>query len=119
MRLKMFRSMWGVLPASDGALARSPFQNLREAATAVKALGYDGIEVPWKMVEQEGIENVKALLRDLDLAINFHIFTDGPVAPGCPLGIVCGGPYRGHPTPGPTVDEHLEYVAEVKRRVGG
>ena len=49
----MFRSMWGVLPATDGPLARSPLNTLRAAAAAVARLGYDGIEIPLKMVEQE------------------------------------------------------------------
>ena len=39
-----------------------------------------------------------------------HIFL-----PGCPLGVVCGGPYEGHPTPGPSVDEHLAvFKAQVR-----
>eukprot|EP00501_MAST-03F_sp_TOSAG23-6_P001121 GSMAST32.ASY1.ANO1.1164.1 assembled CDS len=108
MRLLMFRSMWGVLPTTDGVLAGSKFQSLKQAVAAVANLGYDGIEVPYKLVEQEGKENVKKLLSDYDLKINFHIFTDGPVAPGCELGLVCGGPYKGHPRPDSSVESHLD-----------
>ena len=77
MRLLIFRSMWGVVPSADGVAARSPMRDLRHAAEAVKALGYDGIEMPFKMVEHETPDVVRSILSEFDLKVLqfFHVFT--------------------------------------------
>lgn len=80
MRLEIYRAIWGVIKSTGGDLARSPHIKLETALPALKALGYDGIELPLKTALQT--PNFKKMMSDNDLKIIFQIFTDGPVAPG-------------------------------------
>ena len=66
MRLLMFRSLWGVVPSAGGHEARSTIPHLRAAAAAVKALGYDGIEVPFKMALEEDPAEFRSVLEEHD-----------------------------------------------------
>ena len=45
MRLRQFRCLWGMIHSTDGHLARSPHADLSTFLPAVKALGYEGVEV--------------------------------------------------------------------------
>ena len=63
----------------------------------IARLGYDGIEIPLKMILHIGKENFKNLLKKYNLRVIIMIFTDGPVVPGS--GIVFGGPYEGFTAP--------------------
>jgi sugar phosphate isomerase/epimerase len=93
MRLRVLRSLWGVVKQADGP------RSLEDALPLIKRLGYDGVEVPYKLALQVGIERFGALLNAHDLDVSFIFFTDGPVAPGFPEPIVNGGPYGAHPAP--------------------
>jgi sugar phosphate isomerase/epimerase len=109
MRLQIFRSLWGVVGGHGGGVeAKSAFTSLPDALSAIKALGYDGVETPLKFVLQTGSDEFTALLRQYKLRLNVQIFTDGPVAPGDTSGLnIFGGPYSSHPPPGDSVDEHV------------
>jgi sugar phosphate isomerase/epimerase len=72
--------MWGVVNSTDGHLARSPHTHIDTAFAAIKALGYEGVEVPFKMALAE--PDFKQLLDANGLKVSFVIFTDGPVSPG-------------------------------------
>ena len=50
MKLRVFRTLWGVLAETDGDKAGSPVLDLEEALKEISRLGYDGVEVPLKCV---------------------------------------------------------------------
>lgn len=118
MQLRVYRTLWGVLPETDGVRAGSPHQNLDSALAEISRLGYDGIEIPFKFALYCGTERLKDLLRQHELKVILQIFTDGPVAPGS--GVVFGGPYPGFTAvslPGETdkellVSTHLKVFQE-------
>ena len=62
----------------------------------LKNLGYDGIEIPLKSILHFGPQKFKALIKKHNMQVIVMVFTDGPVAPGFPPGIVFGGPYPGY-----------------------
>jgi len=118
MKLRVFRTLWGVLAETDGDKAGSPVLDLEEALKEISRLGYDGVEVPLKCVLFLGKERFKSLVAKHNLKVIIMVFTDGPVAPG--EGIVFGGPYPGFTAPsnpGETdkkmlVDTHLKVFKE-------
>jgi len=97
MKLEMYRSLWGVIDATDGQLAHSPCHTLDDACAALSKLGYDGIELPFKCSLFLGKEHFKATLKKYNLKCTIMIFTDGVVVPGS--GILWGGPYPGFTEP--------------------
>jgi sugar phosphate isomerase/epimerase len=107
MKLVMMRSLWGVIHTFEGT------RTLPQALKAIAGLGYDGIEVPFKMALQVGSDKFKQMLEDHNLRVGFQVFSDGPLAPGCSG--VAGGPYAGQPQPGPTPEEHLEVFRDQVR----
>ena len=80
MRLRQFRCLWGMIHSTDGHLARSPHADLSTFLPAVKALGYEGVEVPLKIALHT--PDWKQRMADNGLETAFVLFTDGPVAPG-------------------------------------
>ena len=50
MKLKVYRTLWGVLQETDGDKAGSPVPGLEEAMAEIARLGYDGVEVPLKCI---------------------------------------------------------------------
>ncbi|EGD76737.1 hypothetical protein PTSG_08088 [Salpingoeca rosetta] len=106
MRLALFRPLWGVIEAFDGQ------RSLKDALRAIKALGYEGVEVPFKAVYMIGPDKFQRLLRDSDLKVGFQVFSDGPLAPG--VKGLAGGPYPGHPAEGESPQDHFEvFKAQV------
>ncbi len=99
MKLRTFRALWGVVRPADG-----PF-TVKEALPAIKKLGYDGVEVPIKFALAYGKKEWGSLLQENELDCIYQVFTDGPVSPGGDG--VFGPAISGHPTGGPSVDEHL------------
>ncbi|CAE8588140.1 unnamed protein product [Polarella glacialis] len=68
-----------------------------EALEELVKLGYDGVEMPFKVFLHLGKDRVKQLLKQHNLKCTIMIFSDGPVCPGC--GPVFGGPYAGFTAP--------------------
>jgi len=97
MKLRVFRTLWGVLGECDGDKAGSPVLGLEEALKEIARLGYDGVELPLKCILHLGKDRFKSLLAQHKLRVITMVFTDGPVAPG--EGIVFGGPYPGFTAP--------------------
>ena len=94
MRLRILRSLWGVTKEAGGARA------LDDALPLIAALGYDGVEVPYKMVLEVGVSRFGELLKRHCLDASLILFTDGPLSPGFPGPLLInGGPYTGHPPP--------------------
>ena len=56
MKLRVYRTLWGVLKETDGDKAGSPFLELEEALAEIARLGYDGVEVPLKCILYLGKE---------------------------------------------------------------
>eukprot|EP00730_Choanoeca_flexa_P001476 TRINITY_DN10650_c0_g2_i3.p1 TRINITY_DN10650_c0_g2~~TRINITY_DN10650_c0_g2_i3.p1 ORF type:complete len:317 (+),score=58.16 TRINITY_DN10650_c0_g2_i3:42-992(+) len=107
MKLLMFRSLWGAVKQFDGP------HTVEAAVKAFAALGYDGIEVPYKLVLDVGRQRFRDILSDNNMKVGFQIFTDGPVIPG--VAGVAGGPFAGHPSPGESPQEHYEVFREQVR----
>jgi len=118
MKLRVYRTLWGVLAEADGASAESPFLGTEEALAEISRLGYDGIEVPFKFALQYGPEKLKEQLKKNNLKPIFMIFTEGAVVPGA--GGPFGGPYPGFTIPSEAgesdkqllVDTHLKVFQE-------
>ena len=56
MRLRVYRTLWGVLGECDGDKAGSPVLGLEEALKEIARLGYDGVELPLKCILHLGKE---------------------------------------------------------------
>lgn len=97
MRLRIFRSTWGLVDDSDGQKAKSPHRILDTAVPALQKLGYDGIELPLKAILQYGKDKFKRLMKDCNMKVIVMAMTDGPVAPGADGAF--GGPYEGFSKP--------------------
>jgi len=97
MKLRVYRTLWGVLAEADGQLAESPFTNTEQALAEISRLGYDGVEVPFKFALLYGVDKFKEQLKKNNLKVIFMVFTEGAVVPG--LGGPFGGPYPGFTTP--------------------
>ena len=74
MRLRQFRCLWGMIHATDGHLARSPHADLSTFLPAVKALGYEGVEVPLKIALHT--PDWKQRMDDNGLETAFVLFTE-------------------------------------------
>ncbi|CAD7947720.1 unnamed protein product [Amoebophrya sp. A25] len=91
MKLLQFRTLWGVIDECDGESARSPAKALEETVLLLKRLGFDGIELPYKLFLHLGVERVAKLLKEQQMKINLMIMTDNVLCPG--TGILWGGPH--------------------------
>lgn len=118
MKLQSYRGLWGILTETDGEKAGSPFLDLEAALAEISRLGYDGVEMPFKLALYFGKDRLKKLLERNNLKLIFQIFTDGAVVPGA-AGL-WGGPYPGFTKPaegGETdkdelVERHLKVFQE-------
>jgi sugar phosphate isomerase/epimerase len=100
MKLEQYRCLWGVFDVDgddSGTLARSPFQTFDQAIPEIARLGFDGVELPFKMILHIGKEHFKTMLKKHNLKCTITIFSDGVVVPGS--GILWGGPYAGFTAP--------------------
>ena len=118
MKLRVYRSTWGMVDDSDGKLAKVPHHTYDTLLPALAELGYDGVEIPLKAILFYGKDKFKKLLADTGLKVIVMAMTDGPVCPG--MGVLWGGPYPGFsqpPHPGQTdkkaiVEAHLRTFKE-------
>jgi len=118
MKLRVYKTLWGVLGEADGEKAGSRFLKFEEALAEISRLGYDGVELPFKCSLQIGTQRFKAALEKYKLKVIFMVFTDNLVVPGA--GIVFGGPYPGFSAPSEPgesdkqqlVDNHLKVFQE-------
>ncbi|CAD7924887.1 unnamed protein product [Amoebophrya sp. A120] len=97
MKLLQFRTLWGVTDECDGPAARSPVHTMEETIPLLAQLGFDGIEIPFKLLLFHGVERMTKLLVENNMKCNVMIFTDNVVCPGA--GILWGGPYEGYTAP--------------------
>jgi len=105
MRLRLYRSLWGVIKQADGPLT------FEQALPKIKSLGYDGIECATKFGMDMGPQYFKRMLKDHDLKYTAMIFSSGPAAvvPGADC-----NRYPRHPKPGRSVSQHLDvFKAQV------
>jgi len=121
MKLKVYRSTWGLVDDSDGQKAKSPFRNYDEALPELKRLGYDGVEIPLKFILYYGKEKFSKLLKETGLKVIIMVMTDGVVAPGDRSSLF-GGPYEGFTesaNPGQTdkADILARHLASFKEQV--
>ena len=56
MKLRVYRTLWGVLSDTDGDKAKSPFLDIEAALAEISRLGYDGVEVPLKYILSCGMD---------------------------------------------------------------
>jgi len=115
MRLRVYRTLWGVLEEGDGAKAGSPVLGTEEALHEIARLGYDGVEVPFKFTLLYGKERFKELLKKTGLKVILMVFTEGLVAPGEPLAF--GGPYPGFSKPSQPGDSDKKRLVETHLQV--
>lgn len=97
MKLEQYRTLWGVIDATDGNLARSPWRTFGQAIPEIAKLGYDGIEIPFKLILHLGKDEFKGLMKQHGLKCTIMVFTDNVVVPGA--GVLWGGPYEGFTAP--------------------
>merc|ERR1719209_1725399 len=98
MKLRVYRTLWGVPKIADGDKSKSPYLEVEDALAEISRLGYDGVECPFKMIKYVGVEKFKAMLTKFNLKVIVMIFTDGPVVPGSNIPVF-GGPYEGFTAP--------------------
>lgn len=115
MRLEQYRTLWGTIDDTDGNLARSPFRNLEQVIPELAKLGYDGIELPFKLILHTGKEKFKSLLREHKLKCTIMIFTDNVVVPGA--GVLWGGPYKGFTAPSEPGESDKKKLVETHLQV--
>eukprot|EP00933_Yihiella_yeosuensis_P042534 TRINITY_DN37154_c0_g1_i1.p1 TRINITY_DN37154_c0_g1~~TRINITY_DN37154_c0_g1_i1.p1 ORF type:complete len:366 (-),score=56.99 TRINITY_DN37154_c0_g1_i1:86-1183(-) len=115
MKLQQYRTLWGVIDECDGIPSRSPVRSLEQAAKELAALGYDGIEIPFKVILYLGKERFKTVLKENNLKCNIMIFTDGVVAPGA--GVIFGGPYEGFTAPSEPGESDKELLVRTHLKV--
>lgn len=100
MRLEQHRTLWGTIDIADGGLARAPHKTFDELIPTLAALGYDGIEIPFKMCLHIGVEKIISMLKAHNMRMSVMTFTDNVVVPGDPAGgFLWGGPYATRVTP--------------------
>lgn len=83
VRLEQHRSLWGALGQEpDGKEAGAPHESVEDLIPALARLGYDGIEVPFKLALYLGTDRLKSLLRRHGMRLSVMVFTDDVVVPG-------------------------------------
>jgi len=115
MKLRIYRTLWGILEETDGGKAGSPFLAAEDALQEIARLGYDGVEVPFKFTLLYGKERFKELLKKTGLKVILMVFTEGPVAPG--EGMAFGGPYPGFTAPSQPGESDKKALVETHLKV--
>jgi len=115
MKLEQYRTMWGVIDDTDGGLARSPFRTFEQAIPEIARLGYDGIEIPLKLILFIGKDKFKAVLQEHGLKCTIMVFTDNVVVPGA--GVLWGGPYEGFTAPSEPGESDKESLVSTHLKV--
>ena len=103
----------GVTRDADGELARSPYLENDAAFAEIARLGYDGIEIPMKLILFIGKDKFKEMMKKYNLRVIIMIFTDGPVVPGSGQFQVFGGPYEGFTAPSPPGETDKESLVKT------
>jgi len=111
MKLEQFRTLWGIIDLCQGRDSLSPYHDVEELIPKLAELGYDGIEIPFKLAYHFGAEKLRALLNKHNMKMNCMIFTDNVVVPGA--GVLWGGPYPGFTAP----SSNEEVAACLKERL--
>merc|ERR1719244_855427 len=115
MKLRVYRTLWGILTETDGEKAESPMLKTEEALTEISRLGYDGVEVPLKFALLYGLQRFKTELKKNNLKVIIQIFSDGPVVPGAAG--VFGGPFPGFTAPSAPGESNKENLVDTHFKV--
>lgn len=95
--------------------ARSPVRTIEQAIPEIARLGYDGIEIPFKLILHIGKDKFKGLLSQYKLKCNIMVFTDNVVVPGA--GVLWGGPYEGFTPPSQPGESDRESLVRTHLQV--
>lgn len=99
MRLEQYRTLWGTIDDFEGELARSPHRNVDTLIPHLASLGYDGVEMPFKLALYLGPDRLKALLNQHGMRLTLSIYTDGAFNVGDEQFGLWGGAYQGYTIP--------------------
>ncbi len=99
MRLEQYRTLWGNIDEFEGRLARAPHRKLDTLLPHLASLGYDGVEMPFKLALFLGPEKLKKLLNLHAMGLTLSIYTDGAFNVGDTQFDLWGGAHRGYTTP--------------------
>eukprot|EP00949_MAST-11_sp_MAST-11-sp1_P005211 g5211.t1 len=111
MKLKQYRTLWGLIDETDGELARSPVHDLKGAVAELSKLGYDGVEIPLKLALYFGIQNVRSILDGAGMKCTIMVFTDGVTCPGAPG--LWNGPFEGFTAPTTSGEKSKEKLVKT------
>jgi hypothetical protein len=77
MKLEQYRTLWGVLDLTGGEAARSPVHTFDEAIAELANEGYDGVELPLKLVLHIGMDHVKVCIFLVNI-LYYTVLNAGP-----------------------------------------
>jgi sugar phosphate isomerase/epimerase len=77
MQLEQYRTLWGNIDDFEGDLAKGPHRDIDTLLPHLASLGYDGLEMPFKLALFLGPERLKELLKRLNMRLTLSIYTDG------------------------------------------
>ena len=99
MKLEQYRTLWGNIDIFDGLLAGSPHHDIDTLLPHLASLGYDGVEMPFKLALFLGPERLKDLLVQYDMHLTLSIYTDSSFNAGSPELDWWGGSHPGFTPP--------------------
>jgi sugar phosphate isomerase/epimerase len=99
MILEQYRTLWGNIDIFDGLLAASPHHDIDTLLPHLASLGYDGVEMPFKLALFLGPERLKDLLKQYDMHLTLSIYTDSSFNAGSPELDWWGGTHQGFTPP--------------------
>ena len=99
MRLEQYRTLWGNIDVFDGQLANSPHHDVDTLIPHLATLGYDGVEMPFKLALFLGPERLKTLLKQYKMQLTLSVYTDSSFNAGSPEFEWWGGAHEGFTAP--------------------
>ena len=99
MRLEQYRTLWGNIDDFEGLLAKGPHHDIDTLLPHLAALGYDGVEMPFKLALFLGVEKLKKLLLQYQMHLTLSIYTDGAFNAGDAQFALWGGAHNGFTAP--------------------
>jgi hypothetical protein len=99
MKLEQYRTLWGTIDEFEGDLAKSPHKSIDTVVPHLASLGYDGLEMPFKLALFLGTDKLKSLLHKHQMQLTLSIYTDGAFNAGDNQFELWGGAHAGYTTP--------------------
>jgi sugar phosphate isomerase/epimerase len=115
MKLEQYRTLWGNIDIFDGLLAGSPHHDIDTLLPHLASLGYDGVEMPFKLALFLGPERLKSLLTQYDMHLTLSIYTDSTFNAGSPELEWWGGTHQGFTPPITAVEMAAALVQRTER----